>query len=75
MVKLRKNAPLYFLNIGGVYPRVKSFVVSFQLDNMLFNGVFVTCAHNFIYLKLCLVGYSDLDKLVIVILAFDRASL
>ena len=42
MVKLRKNAQLYSLNIGGVYPRVKSFVVSFPLEKMLLNAVFVT---------------------------------
>jgi hypothetical protein len=44
-------SPLYFLNIGRVYPTVKSVVVTFPLDKM-FNTVRITCAHYFIYLKL-----------------------
>ena len=52
MVKLRKNAPLYFLNIRGIYPRVKSFIVSFPLDKKLFNAISDTCAQYFIYFKL-----------------------
>jgi len=51
MVILPKNYPLYFLNIGRVYPTVKG-LVSFPLDKMLFNTVFMTYGHYFIYLKL-----------------------
>ena len=75
MVKIRKYAPFYFLNIRGIYPRVKSFVESSPLDKMLFNTVFVTCAHNFVYLKLCFGGCCNIDKLEIVKLSFDRAIL
>ena len=71
MAMLRKNDPLYFRNIGNVYPRIKRFVVSPPLDEMLFNTVLVTCAHYFSYLKLGLGWYSYLDKLIIVKLAFD----
>jgi len=72
---LRKNAPLYYFNIRGVYPRLKCFVVSFPLDKMLFNTAFITCAHYFIYLKFGLGRNNDLDKLVIVKLSFNRTSL
>ena len=63
MVMLRKNYPLYFLNIGRFYPTVKSAVVPFPLDEMLFNTVFITCAHYFIYLKRSLRWYSDFTEL------------
>jgi len=71
MVKLGKNAPLYFLNIRGIYPRIKSVVVSFPLDKKLFNAVCVMFAQYFIYFNLCLVWYNDFPKLVFVNLAFN----
>ena len=75
MVMLRKIDPLYFLDIGSVYPRVEGLVVTFPLDKMLFNTAFIACAHYFIYVELGLWRYSDLDKLVIVKLPFDRSIL
>ena len=71
MVKLRKNARLYILNILGMYPRVKRFIVSFPLEKKLFNAISVTYAQYFIYLKLCLGWYNDIQKLEIVNLAVN----
>jgi len=51
MVMLRKIIHYNFLNIGRVYPTVKSLVLTFPLEKMLVNTVFITCAHYFIYLK------------------------
>jgi len=75
MVMLLKMYPLCFLNIGHVYPTVKSLVVTFPLDKMLFNTVFVTCAHYFVYLKPSFRWYSDFNKFVIVKLPFDTTIL
>jgi len=33
---LHKNDPLYFLDLGTIYPRVQCLVVSFPLDKMRF---------------------------------------
>jgi len=52
MAMSHKNYLYYFLNIGRVYPTVKALVVTFPLDKMLFNTVFIMCAHYCIYLKL-----------------------
>jgi len=74
MVILRKNYPLYFLNIRRVYPTAKGLVVTFPIDKM-FNIVLILCAHYFIYLKLSFRQYSDFNKLVIVKLPFDTTIL
>ena len=75
MVILRKIDPLYFLDIRSVYPRVEGLVVTIPLDKMLFNTAFIACVYYFIYVELGLWRYSELDKLVIVKLSFDRSSL
>jgi hypothetical protein len=75
MAILRKNDPLYFHNIGRVYPRVKYLVVFSPLEKMLFNTVLVTSALYFIYFKLRLGWNSELDKFLSVKLAFDRTIL
>jgi len=73
MVMSRKSDPLYFLNIGPVYPTVKGVLI-LPLDEM-FNTVFITSAHYFIYLNLGLELYSDFNKFVIVKLAFNKTIL
>jgi len=75
MVMLRKSDPLYFLDIRSVYPIIEGLVVSSPFDKMLFNIAFIACAYYFIYMELSLIRNSDLDKLVIVKLPFDRSSL
>ena len=55
----RENNPLYFLNIGRVYPRIERRVLSSLLDKMLFNNIIVKCAHYIIYLELGLGRYSN----------------
>jgi len=47
----RKNEPSYFIYIEGVYPRIEALVVSFPIDKMLFNTVFVIDTHYFIILE------------------------
>jgi len=72
MAMVSKSDPLEFLDIGRVYPRIERRVVSSPLDKMLFNTVIVTCAYYFIYLELGLGRQSNIDKLVIVKLSFDK---
>jgi len=72
MALLGKNNPLCFLDIGRDYPRVKRLLVSSALKK-IFNTVLGTSAHYFFYLKRRLGRKSELNMLVIVKLAFDRA--
>jgi len=53
----------------------EDLIVSSPLDKMLFNTILITIMYYFIYLELGLCKYSDLDKLVILKLEFDRTSL
>ena len=75
MVMLRKNYSLYFLIIGRLYPTVKVLAVTFPLDKMWYNTVFITFAHYFIYLKRSFTWYSDFNKFVVVELPFDTTIL
>jgi len=51
MAMSRKNEPLYFIYIEGVYLKIEALVVSFPIDKMLFNTVFVIGMHYFIFLE------------------------
>jgi len=54
---------------------MERFVVLSPLDKMLFNTVLVTCAYYFIYLEIGSGWYSNIYKLIIVKLVFDRSIL
>jgi len=75
MGMLCKSGALHSLDIMIVHQGDEDLIVSSPLDKMLFNTILITIMYYFIYLELGLCKYSDLDKLVILKLEFDRTSL